>query len=294
MSIEQFPASSEQPKKSSPESLQKGADKIVDLFCREFSIEGEENLEEIRKLRDENPDAHFVLTSSHFSNLDAPAAVKALGRDLDMQIAVESMHFGLTPQEAMYRIAGKENFTPLDYVKNKSGEKGSVPGTFNPENFEALAEKIGAHGKNAWIALHPFNLHGEMEKAKVGPIYLAQKTNSKIVPLALELSSENSTLAGIGKLAKTLAQKPRTKLHIGKPMELPKIDVAPFEAFLKKRQNRETISDEEHAAYKAALSVLREQADLVGKTVASMLPAKMRGFYLKAEETGDLSSDEAG
>ncbi len=147
-----------QEKHSTAASLRNGAEKTISLLCKNFSIDGQENLDAVRKIQNEQADSHFVITSSHLSNLDGAGAIKAFGDDFDLQMAVDSTHFGFTPQEVMYRMAGKENFTAVEYKKVKGGKIG----VFNPDNFSALTEK-SEQGKTPWIALSGLSITGKIQ-----------------------------------------------------------------------------------------------------------------------------------
>jgi hypothetical protein len=57
-----------------PESLRKGAEKIINIFCSKFEVVGKNNIEKIKK---ENPDDKFIVTSSHFSNLDGQPQLRS-------------------------------------------------------------------------------------------------------------------------------------------------------------------------------------------------------------------------
>lgn len=108
-----------------PERLQKGAEKVIEYFCKDFTVSGEENLKEIEEGKVKGN--KFVIASSHFSNLDGPAAVKVFGKKLNLQITVDSRHFNLPAQRTMYQYAGQENFSPLDYKEEKGGVQFLIP-----------------------------------------------------------------------------------------------------------------------------------------------------------------------
>ncbi|MFI5107282.1 MAG: hypothetical protein ACHP78_00385 [Terriglobales bacterium] len=259
-----------------PETLRNGVEKIVTFLCKDFSVEGKDNVEEIRRIQEEDANNKFIVTSSHISNLDAPAAIKALGNDLDFQLAVSSTHFGLTPQELMYRMAGKENFTGLDYRKNK---RGSADGAFNPDNFDELAEKMEA-GKTPWIAIHPFTASGKMQKARIGPVYLAQKTGSYLVPSALEIKNGGSvSFEGLSELTKAAVKKAEAVFHVGQPIKLEPIDIRIIEEVLQKRQRGEKPTTEELKRFSETTTLLKKQADDVAEIISRMLPERMRGAY---------------
>src|SRR5690242_5805581 len=56
---------------STPERLRTAVDKAIDLLVNTFNVEGKE---ELVNFIENNPDAKFIIASSHFSNLDAPSA----------------------------------------------------------------------------------------------------------------------------------------------------------------------------------------------------------------------------
>ncbi len=139
-----------------PERLRKGVDTIIKLFCKEFSL-ADGGKERITQILEQNPETTFVIAASHLSNLDAPAAVAALGDILDIQITAESVLFeGASPQRALFKLAGKESFTPLSYDRDKHGKHG----VFNPEDFTRLATLV-KQGKTPWMAVHPFTTEEE-------------------------------------------------------------------------------------------------------------------------------------
>ena len=193
-------------------------DLLVNQFCKEFKVKGKEDIKtEIERC----PENKYIIASSHFSNLDAPAAIKALGDIFDMQITAESLSFrGFAPQQMLFRLGGKENFVPLDYHKTKK----SKSGIFNPKNFETIFERIKI-GKTPWIAIHAFNEDGEMKEPKIGAIYLAQKTGTKIIPTALEIVGSSISLEGLANITKGILGKANGKaiFHIGQPITLEKI-----------------------------------------------------------------------
>lgn len=266
--------------RQTPEDLREAVEKPIKLFCKEFSVEGKEN---IQKVLQEKPNAKFVLASSHFSNLDAPAAVVALGDVLDIQITAESVLFeGLAPQRVLFKWAGEGNFVPLSYEKTAKGKHGVL----NPDDFTKLNESI-EKGKTPWIAIHPFTKKEEMQDARVGSVYLAHKSGSMIIPTALDYDGGSVSLEGGWELTKALAGrvtgKGKAKYHVGKPIELPPLDVSIIETVLNKRKNGETTTAEENKEFSAVLKRLRQDAHLVANKIAEMLPPKRQGAYKEVE-----------
>lgn len=265
-----------QPVRKTSEDLKKGMEKAVKLFCKEFSVDGKE---QIKQVLQEKPNAKFVLAASHFSNLDAPAAVVALADILDMQITAESVLFeGLAPQRALFKWAGKDNFVPLSYEKGKKGKHG----VFDPDDFTGLAEGI-EKGKTPWIAIHPFTKEEEMQTARIGSVYLAHKTGAMIIPAALEYEGSSISMEGGLELAKALmgraAGKGKGTYHVGKPIQLRPLDVSIVEVVMHKRNNKEEVSSEERTEFSRVSKQLREDANTIASKIGSMLPPERRGQY---------------
>lgn len=266
--------------RETPSSLRKGMEKAINFFCKEFSIEGKEGIKQVLK---ENPNAKFVLAASHFSNLDAPAAVAALGDILDIQITAESVLFeGASPQRLLFKMAGKENFVPLSYEKGKKGKHG----VFNPDDFSGLAQSV-AKGKTPWIAIHPFTKEEQMQTARVGAVYLAHKSGAMVIPTALEYKGGSVSLEGGWQQIKAVAGRKTGKgtYHVGSPIKLLPLDVSIIETVMEKRGKGENPTNEEKVEFSKVLKRLREDADTVASAIGVMLPPERRGPYQEITET---------
>lgn len=267
------------------ESLKQLREKIhqgIVLFCREFLTKGTEGVEQVLK---DDPDARFVLVGSHFSNLDALAAVEGLGDKLDIQITAASDHFeDSAPQKPLFERAGAGSFSPLEHT---IGQDGRGRGKFNPADFTALVQKL-EEGKTPWIAVHPFNKDEAMEKARVGAVYLAHKGGAMIIPSALEYKGWSVSLEGKVEIAKALVGrlvgKGKAVYHVGAPIRLPPLDVSIIEEVINKRAAHEQVSDAERKKFIEVMKRLREDADMVANKIGSMLPPKHRGPYQEIPE----------
>ncbi len=262
--------------KTTDKSLLDKVDKVINAFCKSFHVEGKENLQ---KAQEADKNTKFIIASSHISNLDAPAAIKALGDRLNIQITIESILHGFTPQEILFRIAGKDHFSSLEYHKLK----GDKAGVFNPDDFTILADQMN-RGKSPWIAIHPFTVKNEMQDARIGPAYLAQKTGAKIVPAALELDGGSINMEGPLELTKGMIKRANAVYHIGEIMDIPLIDVGIMERVLIKRSRQEKISEEERKEFGRVHKELKKQADQIASAIAKMLPDNQRGSYYSSEE----------
>ncbi|MDB4992205.1 MAG: hypothetical protein JWL75_450 [Parcubacteria group bacterium] len=260
-------------------SMLQAADKGINLLSSNFEIEGENNIKEAVRLRTEDPNRRFMIASSHISNLDAPAAIKAFGNDFDLLISASSQNF--TGANAfLFRIAGKDNFTPLTI----KGPKGKPSGVFNPEDFAPIVTQ-SAEGKTPWIAAHTFTESGEMQEAKIGSIYLAQKTGSYVIPAALEMRGGGSvSMEGVYEMTKGALNKGEAIYHIGVPYKPEPIDVSIIDKVMRAREQGESVSSEDRKLFSEVLGALRSQAEELGTTIAQLLPEDMRGVYGNEDE----------
>lgn len=257
--------------RTTDESLRGKVDKMLKVFCKSFKVEGKENLQEAQEL-DKN--SKFIIASSHISNLDAPASISALGDRLDVQVTTESVLHGLTPQEVLFRLGGKEHFSTFEYQKTKGGKRS----VFNPEDFEVLSEQMD-QGKSPWIAIHPFTTKDEMQDPRIGSAYLAQKTGAKIIPTALELDGGSINMEGPLELVKGVAKRADAVYHVGEVIDLPPVDVSIIEKVLAKRAHHERVSKEEREEFGRVHKELKSQADQIASAIAKMLPDDQRGKY---------------
>ena len=254
---------------STPENLRKFADWAIKTSLKKFSLEGLDSLREFKK---ENPDQKFIISSSHSHNADLPAALKALGNDFNIQVTGESLLLSqlkyLDKRLLINKQFGRDNFTALDY---KDTNKGGKRGSFNPENFKEIAEKMN-EGKTPWIAAQPFSPDGSQKKHGLGAVYLAAKEKAAIIPTALEIKGGGSkNLEGPIENIKGLLKRSEGVYHIGQPLEFPDLDISIIDDVFAKRQQGIEIKPEELEKFTTVHQEL--------KTRASMLLQEISGLY---------------
>ena len=252
-----------------PESMRKFADAAINLFCKNFSVEG---LENVKKAKEANSEGKFIISSPHSHNLDVPATLKALGGDFNIQVSGESLlleQLKYLDKKALINLGwGRENYTAIDYKDDDNGKRG----LFNPDNFSELEEKMQA-GKTPWIASQPFSLDGKVKPASIGSVYLSAKTGASIIPTALETYGGGSiNLEGPLENAKGLIKRAEAVYHIGEPIEFPILDVSIIEKVIEKRKNSETITPEEQEEFKLVHQQLKDRAEILSSRIAEILP----------------------
>ena len=251
-----------------------GIDVHVGTSLGKIEVTGKENIDEIP------PGAKVVIVVTHISDLDLPVAIKTLGHDFDIVVTAQSTNFNFLEDPVGYtvtKIAGAENFLPVDYAKVNGGKRAE----FNPDNFDSMNKAL-EEGKEIVIAAHNPTKDGKLGNGSVGPIYLAQISGAIILPVSVNLkTAEALGIDGENKI-KTMLKKPDTEVYIGKPIKLDQLEgVDEIKKIMNKRAQGEKISNEERSKFRVIVSELREQSDVVMNELAGMLPEAKRGDYNK-------------
>ena len=194
----------------------------------------------------------------------------------------------------------RDRFSPLSYHEDKEGKHG----VFNPDNFTELSEKM-EEGRTPWIAANAFSPEGKMQKAGIGGVYLANKTNAVIIPVALSVdggsaSMEEASLgvkqvmggdiSGLKEIPKSLKGlgKQTATYRIGEPVELPDFDMSGFDQYFNKKRNGEVITKEDREGFKVGHAHLKELSEMIGLEIASLLlPEERRGYYVDKTAKAD-------
>ncbi len=260
-------------KKEIPQRLWLANEVNLKLAVKEVHITGKENIKEIP------PGAKVVIMTTHLTDLDIPVAIHAVARELDVAVTNLSTHHqffgqqGEMPTNIGMRIAGTDNFIPIDYHKNEKGQK--APKAFNPENFEVAKESM-EKGKSIIVAAHNpsnealQNLDGV--KGGYGGVYLAELADAYILPLTVTMDKAvgmyNDTL-------KTVKERPSASTTIGKPFKLEKIEgIENFSELTKKRESGERLTDEERVEFSRLADALRERSAFVIKLMSEQINTK--------------------
>jgi 1-acyl-sn-glycerol-3-phosphate acyltransferase len=246
------------PKEFTPKRLMVAMQAWKKGATRDVQIYGRENLQELPRER------KIVVATSHGTDLDIPLTVYALGKDLDLAIINESVHhdfFAEPPTNFGMRLAGKENFIPIDY-KGRGAHK--TPRAFNPENFAPMAEAL-EKGKRVVIAAHNPLHKGETEPKGpgYGAAYLAETSGAVILPVAVrKKSAEVSAL--YEDALKNLMRRPDMDVIIGAPFELPKIPgIEEMHVIMAKRAAGEKLEPQERQRFSDLTDQLKQQAQTV-------------------------------
>jgi len=264
---------------ATPDAFINASELQLKIYCKKFEVAGEENIRTIREMRNSDPDNKFVIASSHFSDQDVQSAVKVLGRDLNIQVTGESTLLAQPQVRAYMKIVGKDNFTALSYKPADKNERG----IFNPDDFKTLEQQMEA-GKTPWIAAHKFGRGSNLEQAKIGPLYLAQKTNSYVIPTAMEIRGGKNVKLDESMVApiKQVLNRLDIVYHVGAPVRFEPVDVRPLDLLFEKRKSGQKITEEDFAAARAAHNKLKQQAEQLSLLIASMLPEEQRGKYAES------------
>ncbi len=234
---------------------------------KEITVTGEENIRQIPK------GARVVVLTTHMTDLDVPLAIHALAERLDLAVMNLSTHHkfsgpkGEMPTNIGIRFAGKSNFLPIDYHKDKTGKKS--PKAFNPENFEMATEAI-KKGKTIVTAAHnpsrkPLqNLEGV--KGGYGGVYLALLNNAWVLPVASVLDRPTGMYESM--LKTVIKDRPNASVAIGRPFQLAHIEGIEHFTELQKKKN---LTEAERAEFSRLANALRERSQVVMEHLSQQL-----------------------
>ena len=240
----------------------------LEFAVRNVSVKGKENIGKIPK------GAPVVAMTTHLTDLDIPVAIEAVARELDLAVMNLSTHHkfwgrqGEIPTNIGIRIAGKDNFIPLDYHKDESGQKS--PKAFNPENFEPAVEAL-EEGKSVMIAAHNPSREPLQSLDGVnggyGGIYLALLTGAYILPITVKL---DRAVGMYSDTLKTIKERPNASAVVGKPFKVEKVKGLENFSELVKRGGK-NLTEEERTEFLRLINVLREKSQEVMKILSEQL-----------------------
>ena len=244
----------------------------VSLATGDIQTHGEEHLKEIA------PNKKVIIATTHISDLDVPIATLKLGKYFDIAITNQSIHHSFLGEPGTnigIRIAGRENFIPID-TKKIEGKK---HGEFNPQNFAPMREAL-ERGKAIIIAAHNPTQKWKLSKGGYGAAYLtAISENVTILPVVVNIESDEP-LGMAETILKDVVKRPDATVYIQEPIELEKINgIEDFEKILRKRKRAEKLTKEERFRFSELKTALEKRSDQIMQALASDLPKKKRGEY---------------
>lgn len=279
MSFEGFKNKTEQsePKKESPKRLSFALETMMRFAVSKVEVKGEENLNKIPEGK------RVIIACSHISDIDIPVAAYALRHNFDLLMTNQSTQT-LFKEPNVYtsiRLAGKDNFIPIDYAK--IGKEKFAK--FNPNNFIEMKESLDKSQKTPLLAAHNPSKNWQLGKGGYGAVLLSQyEGDAVILPVAVNIKSEQP-IGMAGTELKTAKEKPEAEVVIGEPFELPPIEgISDLVEIFNKRKRGEELLDADRERFSALHKALGEESDMIMKKIAQYLPEEKRGAYGKIEE----------
>lgn len=267
--IDQAVSSPEDLEQKSSWRLKKAFETEIKALLGEVKVEGLDNLKEIPK------DRKVIVATSHISDLDIPMTVYALADKLDLIITNQSTQYSFKVDPGSnigMRIAGRENFMPIDYKVADDKKAPKQPNSFNPENFEKMIPAM-ENGKAVIMAAHNPSHSGHLEKGGYGAVYLAEISDAIIVPVGISIESVDGEQLGMAENAvATIKNKPKAGVNVGKPFELEKIPgIENFQVVLEKRKNGEKISPEERTQFLEITKQLENRSEQLMAKISDLV-----------------------
>jgi len=256
------------PRKGSSERFILANKANLEFAIKNLTVKGKENINKIPE------GAKVVAVTTHLTDLDIPASIEAVARELDLAVMNLSTHHqfwgkqGEIPTNIGIRIAGKDNFIPIDYHKDDTGRKS--PKAFNPENFDPAVKAL-KDGKSVMVAAHnpstePLqNLDGV--KGGYGGVYLAMLTDAYILPITVKL---DRVVGMYGETLKTIRERPNASVAIGKPFKFEKIEGIEHLSELVKKSGKD-LTEEERNEFQRLIGILREKSQELIKLMSEQL-----------------------
>ncbi|MBI5004856.1 MAG: hypothetical protein HZC04_01560 [Candidatus Lloydbacteria bacterium] len=260
-------------KEKTPERLLLALEAQLKLTVKELKLHGEEHLRQIPEGK------KVIIATTHISDLDIPIVAAALGRHFNIAITNMSIHHSFLaepPTNIGMRIAGKENFLPIDFHKTEGIKRAS----FNPDNFLPMKEAL-EKGKAVVIAAHNPTQKWSLPKGGYGASYLSDITEGETVVLPVAVNLESEKLAGMYETQlKNLTEKPIVNVYISEPMELNKIPgIEDLSKMVHKREAGERLTPEERERFSELKKSLQAQSDAIMEKLAASLPEEKKGEY---------------
>ena len=251
----------------------------VEFASKGLKIKGAEKLKDLPKGQ------KVIIATTHISDLDVAAVAYAFGR-WNIAIVDQSTHHDPNqdrPSFMLNLIAGRENFLPISASWNKK-----ATGKFDPRDYKDIIEAMDK-GKTIIFAAHNPTVEGKLPSSPGdGVTYLAQLTGATIVPVAVDVPSEEPIVftgegvKGVIGFARKIikyrtSNRPPIALSIGEPLVLDKL---PIDVIGKVMQSeRSSISHEDRVEFRRVRRGLKEQSQRVMRSLASMLPKEKQGAW---------------
>ncbi|MFZ2500959.1 MAG: hypothetical protein WAW90_03195 [Minisyncoccia bacterium] len=246
-----------------------------------IEVLGEENLKDLP------PDAKVIFATTHISDLDVVVPIAKLGKQFRLRAVNASVQHSFKEDartNIFLQIIGEDNTMPVDMKWGdhpETGKKEYYTKKFNPENFEPMKEALEDGDTIVMAAYTPVPIKdGKIpDQEGHGVVYLAEISDAVIVPIAINIKSEDPHM-GINRTpTHSLKVRPAAEMIIGKPITLEKIEGV--ERFGDLIQNpgegdaRKEITEER----KRIEEELRTQSNIVMQSLADLLPEERRGKW---------------
>ena len=271
--------------KETPARFRVAVETYLRAHFSDIEIVGEENLDDLP------PDAKVILTTTHISDLDVLIPIAKLGQRFCIKAvnaSVQHQFGGDTIANIGLRIVGKENTIPVDYKMGEHPQAGKSYYTqaFNPNNFVPMKESLDKGETIVMAAYGPQQVKdGKLpKKGASGPVYLAEISGATIVPIAINIESDDPEMGTSKSPFKSLKQRPKAQMIIGKPFIPDKIEGIEKMPELLKTRGNEAGGAESLDKLREIQHALREQSDKIMSSLASALPENKRGDWGKEIE----------
>jgi len=218
--------------------LEACTDLALRLFIKETRVQGEANL---KNLPEDRP---LIFATTHLTTLDVTGAINLIAKNFDISVvhAENQDHFFQAPIPFLTtRIADKNNFLPMspNYIEKEFAVIENALKSGKPILMAAYAQ----HGsENEYYRELTQKNVVLPKKGGIGAVFLAQKTNSIIIPIAVDITDDKVMT-----------------INIGEYLDLEKVEN--LDKYKVDRDETRLISEK-----------LRQQSEILMNSLASMMP----------------------
>lgn len=251
-------------------------------FIQKPDVYGLKNLTKIAKNKG------IVVATTHLSDIDVQVVTSVISHYKRTGMAILAAHLNvpfygdtlqLLTENNLYGVSGSFGF------KFFKGQGATFK--FEPTDFHKMKVALDEGGALVIAAHIPTYDWKLPDKSGLGAVFLAQQEDEPLIlPVAVDIDHKKSTVAGTfytdfkGTLIRLITgRRPKSKLFIGKAIELQKISQHDLELVRKFYKKDEKLTDEELLITEKTINKLQEQRGEVMSSLASLLPHEKRGKW---------------
>jgi 1-acyl-sn-glycerol-3-phosphate acyltransferase len=251
--------------KETPARFRLAVETMLKASFSAIEVVGEENLKKLP------PGAKVIIATTHISDYDVIMPIAKLGKQFKIKAVNASVQHSFLKDPLTYtaaHIAGIENTIPVDiqFAKHETAGRSYVPSPFNPENFVPMRQALDEGDAIVMAAYTPPPVKDGMlgKKAGFGAVYLAEISGAYILPVAVNIKSDDPKMGTKKSPFSAFLNRPEAEMIIGEPIP-----------------PREHPVEAQDLTPRTMREALRDRSDALMYSLAELLPEEKRGVWDK-------------